>query len=78
MFKGSEKSDPFIITHLFDVGVKRYFDPNMIPDCYVLRTLAILQTFVIRSFFFEKWLLTHVCAGPKVKTSLASELASKF
>ena len=60
----------------------------MIPDCCVLRTLAIklapkfdlstLPPFVIRSFFFEKWLLTHVGAGLTVKTFLASKLASKF
>ena len=32
----------------------------LIPNCYVLCTPAILKTFVIRSFFFKKWLLTHV------------------
>ena len=36
----------------------------LIPNCYVLCTLAILKTSVIRSFFFKKWLLTHVFAGP--------------
>ena len=34
--------------------------PPLIPNCYVLCTLAILKTFVIRSFFFKKWLLTHI------------------
>ena len=37
--------------------------PPLIPNCYVLCTLAILKTFVIRSFFFKKWLLTHVFGG---------------
>ena len=37
----------------------------MIPDCSVLRTPAIFKTFVLRSFFFEKWLLTHAFGGPK-------------
>jgi hypothetical protein len=32
----------------------------------------ILQTFEIRSFFFEKRLLSHVWAGPKVTKSYAS------
>ena len=40
--------------------------------------IAPSKTFVIRSFFFEKWLLTHVLAGPKVKISPASKLASNF
>ena len=44
----------------------------MIPDCSVLRTPAIFKTFVIRSFFFEKWLLTHVLACPKFKNPPAS------
>ena len=37
-----------------------------------------LKTFVIRSFFFKRWLLTHVLAGPKVKKPPASKLASVF
>ena len=36
------------------------------------------KTFAIRSFFFEKWLLTHVLAGQEIKNPLASELASAF
>ena len=44
----------------------------MIPDCSVLRTPAIFKTFVIRSFFFEKWLLTYVLACPKFKNPPAS------
>ena len=35
----------------------------LIPDYCVLCTSAILKTFVIRSFFFKKWLLTHVLGG---------------
>ena len=35
----------------------------LIPDCSALRAPAILKTFVIRSFFFEKRLLTHVFGG---------------
>ena len=50
----------------------------MIPDCYALRTLAILKTFVIRSFFCEKWLLTHVLAGSKVTTPHESKLSSEL
>jgi hypothetical protein len=60
-----------------DVGVKRYLPP-MIPDCFALRAPTILKTFIIRSFFYEKWLLIHVLAGPKVKNPLASKLASDF
>ena len=47
---------------ILDVGVKRY-SPPLIPNCYVLCTSVILKTFVIRSFFFKKWLLTHVFGG---------------
>ena len=54
-----------------------YLSP-LIPDCYVHCTPAILKTFVIRSFFFKKWLLTHVLAGPKFKNPPASKLASDF
>ena len=36
---------------------------SLIPNCYVFCTPAILKTFVIRSFFFKKWLLTHVLGG---------------
>ena len=50
----------------------------MIPDCFALRVPTILKTFIIRSFFYEKWLLIHVLAGPKVKNPLASKLASDF
>ncbi len=40
-------------------------------DCSVLRTLTILKTCVIRSFFFEKWLLTHVLADTKAMNTNA-------
>ncbi len=36
-------------------------------DFFVLRTPEILKTFEIRSFFFEKWLLSHVFSVPKVR-----------
>ena len=55
--------------------------PPLIPNCYVLCTLAILKTFVICSFFFKKWLLTHVFGGFQGHKSSASKLApdaSKF
>ncbi len=49
--------------------------PPLIPNCYVLCTLAILKTFVIRSFFFKKWLLTHVFGGyPSSKILLQASL----
>ena len=51
---------------------------SLIPDCSALRAPAILKTFVIRSFFFEKWLLTHVLADPKFINLRASKLASDF
>ena len=59
------------------LGSKGILTP-LIPNCYVLCTPAILKTFVIRSFFFKKWLLTHVLAGPKFKNPPASKLASDF
>lgn len=37
----------------------------MIPDCYALRALTIFKPFVIRSFFYKKWLLTHVLVSSK-------------
>ena len=58
------------------VGVKKI--DTMIPDCSVLRTPAIFKTFVLRSFFFEKWLLTHVLACPKFKNPRASFASSDF
>ena len=37
--------------------------PPLIPDCFALRASTILKTFIIRSFFCEKWLLFHDLAG---------------
>ena len=51
---------------------------SLIPDCFVHCALTILKIFVNRSFFFEKWLFTHILAGPKFKNSLTSKLASIF
>ena len=59
----------------YDVVGKHFLLP-WIPDCSAQSAPAILKTFVIRSFFYEKWLLTHVLAGPKVKNPPASKLAS--
>ena len=51
--------------YLMMLGSKGILTP-LIPNCYVLCTLAILKTFVIRSFFFKKWLLIHVFGGAQV------------
>ena len=51
------------------LGSKGILTP-MIPDCFVLRAPTILKTFIIRSFFYEKWLLIHVFDGLKVKILL--------
>ena len=74
-----------------DVEVKRYFDPDiimmlgskgiltpLIPNCYVLCTPAILKTFVIRSFFFKKWLLTHVFGGSQGYKSSGKQACTGF
>ena len=55
------------------LGSKGILTP-LIPNCYVLCTLAILKTFVIRSFFFKKWLLTHVWRVPSSKILLQASL----
>ena len=47
------------------LGSKGILTP-IIPDFSALRAPEILKTFEIRSFFYEKWLLSHVLAGPKV------------
>ena len=51
-----------------DVGVKMYFAPS---DTELL-ALAILKTFVIRSF------LTHVLAGPKGQKSSCKQACIGF
>ena len=48
-----------------DVGSKGLLPP-LIPDCFALRASTILKTFIIRSFFYEKWLLIHVFDGSRV------------
>ena len=50
----------------------------LIPNCYVLCTPAILKTFVIRSFFFKKWLLTHVFGGSQVQKSSCKQACIGF
>ena len=74
---GSNKSYLILNVHSkADVGVKKLLTP-LIPDCSALRALAILKAFVIRSFFFENGYFSCL-AGPKVKISPASKLASNF
>ena len=51
---------------------------SMISNCSALRAPTILKTFVIRTFFFAKWLLTHILTGHNVKNPHASKLASDF
>jgi len=61
-----------------DVGVKKYFDSF---DTRLLRALALSQsskTFVIRSFFFEKWLLTHVFGGSRGQKSSCKQACIGF
>ena len=41
-----------------DVGVKG--DPMMLTDFFAFHAPEILKTFEIRTFFCEKWLLSHV------------------
>ena len=43
--------------------------PPLIPDCFALRASTILKTFIIRSFFYEKWLLIHVLGGSQGQKS---------
>ena len=59
------------------LGSKGILTP-LIPNCYVLCTLAILKTFVIRSFFFKKWLLTHVFGGSQVQKSSCKQACVGF
>ena len=50
-------------------------------DARIATCLALPQSskiFVIRAFFFEKWLLTHILAGSEVRNLPASKLASDF
>ena len=47
-----------------DVGSK-VFDPLIPTDFSAFHAHEILKTFEIRSFFYEKWLLSHVLRVPK-------------
>ena len=50
-------------------------------DTELLRALHsrnILKTFVIRSFFFKKWLLTHVFGGSQVQKSSCKQACIGF
>ena len=46
------------------LGLK-VFDPMIPTDFFAFHALKILKTFEIRSFFYEKWLLSHVLRVPK-------------
>ena len=59
------------------LGSKGILTP-LIPNCYVLCTFAILKTFVICSFFFKKWLLTHVFGGSQVQKSSCKQACVGF
>ena len=54
------------------------FLPPMIPDCFALRALTILKTFIIRSFFYEKWLLIHVFGGSQGQKSSCKQACIGF
>ena len=64
-------------SHHMMLGSKGILTP-LIPNCYVLCTPAILKTFVIRSFFFKKWLLTHVFGGSQVQKSSCKQACIGF
>ena len=66
-----------LIHKMMMLGSKGILTP-LIPNCYVLCTLAILKTFVIRSFFFKKWLLTHVFGGSQVQKSSCKQACIGF
>ena len=59
------------------LGSKGILTP-LIPNCYVLCTPAILKTFVIRSFFFKKWRLTHVFGGSQGYKSSGKQACTGF
>ena len=65
------------IIHIKMLGSKGILTP-LIPNCYVLCTLAILKTFVIRSFFFKKWLLTHVFGESRDQKSFCKQTCIGF
>ena len=43
----------------------KVFDPMMLTDFFAFHAPEILKTFEIRTFFCEKWLLSHVLRVPK-------------
>ena len=65
---------------LYDtLGFQLLFVPNiMIPDCFALRAPTILKTFIIRSFFYEKWLLIHVFGGSQGQKSSCKQACIGF
>ena len=54
-----------LIRNINDVGSKGILSP-MIMSFSALCTLEILKIFEIRSFFYEKWLLSHIFQVPKL------------
>ena len=52
--------------------------PPLIPDCFALRASTILKTFIIRSFFYEKWLLIHVLGGSQGQKSSCKQACIRF
>ena len=51
----------------------KVFDPMIPTDFFALHALEILKIFEIRSFFYEKWLLSHVLRVPKVFSVTTTE-----
>ena len=58
------------------VSIACTFRPWLIPDCSAHYAPAILQSFVIRSFFFRKMAPYSCLAGLKVNHSYTSKLVS--
>ncbi len=59
------------------LGSKGILTP-LIPNCYVLCTLAILKNIRNSLIFFKNGYLLMFFAGPKIKNPLAGKLASDF
>ena len=51
---------------------------QMIPNCCMLCTSAILKTSLIRLFFFKYWILTHVFSRSQVQKSSCWQACSGF
>lgn len=63
----------------YTLGFQLLFVPHiMIPDCFALRAPTILKTFIIRSFFYEKWLLIHVFGGSQGQKSSCKQACISF